>query len=618
MKKFKDFLIIGIKLWIALWVLSADSFNVMTSSYVMDVPIVKYFFTVLEALDGWGIETLFMALGLGGIFYIVRDNQKNTCVSCLSVFFAVCTVIGISYENTGSLDFIFLYGLQFLLAIFVAAGYYLLYKNSILFIIYVFKKWANIFRRREPVGRLELFFFQEHTFWGPFLLFLILGLPWLVSYFPGTLHWDAFNQLRKSLGNLPMDGHHPVLISEYMGFCIQLGRALLRSDSFGFFLYTGPQFLCQCLVFSYACHVMSKKRVPVLICWGALLYWGLHPLLPIWGFTMAKDSMSYISISLLTAVLVEICCDGNDKVMGYQAALFLASIAGITLFRHDGKYVIMFTVICGILLYKKYWKLFLGGTLVCLLLIGIERQYMVYHQIPAGEVGEMLSLPLQQTARYLRDHYDEVTEEEAEVLQRGFTASLNQIASSYNPDISDPVKGSFVAHPDAVYLKEYFSVWFHQMLKHPDTYIQAFLNQTYGYFYPNKHNWEEGYSAVFDIVGTEYLQTDYLDIHFGLKASSMRRILQNTVYVIVKTPVLGLLLSAGMYVYVFIGEMVYLLVKKKRREFIILTPGFAVLLICLLSPVNGYLRYLLPIIAAMPITIGGCCAAGSNAPVMKE
>lgn len=486
-----------------------------------------------------------------------------------------------------------------------------------MFVIYIIKKWSNVFKR-EPTGRLEQFLFHKHTFWGPLLFLLILGLPWLIFYFPGTLHWDGLNQLWKSLGIIPKDGHHPVLVSEYMGLCIRLGRTLLHSDSFGFFLYTGPQFLCQCLVFAYASHVMSKKGVPLLIRWGALLYWGLHPLLPIWGFTMAKDSMSYISVTLMVAMLMEICSGGKGRVTGYQAALFLAGIAGITLSRHDGKYVVMFTAICGVLLYKKYWKLFLGGTLVCLLLIGIEHQYMLYYQIPKGEVGEMLSIPLQQTARYLRDHFDEVTEDEARTLQRGFTVSLSQVATSYNPVLSDPVKASFIAHPDVEYLKEYFIVWYHQMLKHPYTYIQAFLNQTYGYFYPNKHNWGEKYFAAFDIVGTEHLQTDYIDLRFAVKANSIRHILENAVYLIEKTPILGLLLSAGMYVYILIGESIYLLSKKKWRELIILLPGFAILLICLLSPVNGYLRYLLPIIAAMPITIGWCYVAGSSALVIHD
>lgn len=618
MKNNIDKIVMFIKFYIALWVLSSNSLSVMTTGYTMDIPIIKIFFTVLNVMDGWGVETLFTALGLGVIFYLVRDRQKNAWVSGLSAFFAVCTVIGISYEQANSWNFLFLYGLQFILAVFVITGYYFLYKNCMLFIIYIYKKWALF--KREPAGKLEIFLFSKHTFLGPLLFLFILGLPWLIFYFPGTLHWDALVQLNKSFGILPKDAHHPVLISEYMGLCIRLGKSLLHSDSLGFFLYTGPQFICQWLVFAYASHVISKRNVPVLIRWGALLYWGLHPLLPIWGFTMAKDSISYISATLLIAVLMEICSDSGNQIRGYQAALFLASIAGITLSRNEGRYIVMFTVICGILLYKKYWKLFLGGALACLLLIGAEYQYMSYYQIPGGEVGEMLSIPLQQIARYLKEHYDEVTEEEAEILGKGFMVGLDQVITRYNPIVSDPVKGVFVAHPDKEYLKEFFSVWFHLLLKHPDTYIQAFINQTYGYFYPNQHNWKQTKQvyAAYSIAGGDQLQNDYFHIKFFIKDESIRNILEQNVFLVEKAPILGLLLSPGMYVYVLIGESIYLLAKKKRRELLVFLPGFFVLLICLLSPVNGYLRYLLPIIAAMPITLGWCFTAGSDKLIMHS
>lgn len=607
-----------VKYLIAFWVLSSNSLSVMTTGYAVDVPVIKVFFAVFNGLDGWGVEKLFIALGLGVVFYFVRDRQKNTWISGLSAFFAVFTVIGISYEKTNSWDFIFLYRLQFILAVFVIAGYYFLYKNCMLFIIYIVANNKIALLKREPAGRLELFLFCKHTFLGPLLFLFILGLPWLIFYFPGTLHWDALVQLNKFFGILPKDGHHPVLISEYMGLCIRLGKALLHSDSIGLFLYTGPQFICQWLVFAYASHIMSKMNIPVLIRWGALFYWGLHPLLPIWGFTMAKDSLSYISMTLLITVLIEICSNSRNQIRGYQAALFFAGIAGITLSRNEGKYVAIFTVICGILLYKKYWKIFLGGALVCLLLIGAEHQYMSYYQIPKGEVGEMLSIPLQQIARYLNEHYDEVTEEEAEILGRGFTIDLDRVASRYNPIVSDPVKGSFIAHPDAAYLKEFFTVWFRLLLKHPDTYIQAFINQTYGYFYPNQHNWKQNSPifGAFSFAGYEQLQNDYYSLEFLVKDRNIRSVLEYSVFLIEKAPVLGLLLSPGMYVYVLIGESIYLLSKKKRRELMVLLPGFFILFICLLSPVNGYLRYLLPFIAAMPMTIGWCFIAGSDELMM--
>ena len=291
----------GCKYLIALWVLASAPLTVMTTGYIMEVPVLKYFFTVFNSMDGWGIETVFEALGLGILFYFVKDRQKKPWVSGLSTFFAICTVLGISYEKTNSWNCIFLYKTQFILAIIVTVGYYLLYKNCTLFVILLIEK--IFFSKTAPrESRLECFLFQKHTLLGPFLFLFLLDLPWFIFFCPGTLHWDALNQLEKSFGILPINTHHPILISEYMKFCICLGRTLMHSDSFGFFLYTGPQFICQLLVFAYSSHVMSKLSVPLPIRWGALFYWGLHPLLPIWGYTMAKDSLYYISFSLLTAV----------------------------------------------------------------------------------------------------------------------------------------------------------------------------------------------------------------------------------------------------------------------------------------------------------------------------
>lgn len=105
----------GVKCFIVLWVLSDDSLSLLLTGYTMEVPIAKYFYTVFNSIDGWGIETIFMALGLGVVFYLVRDRQKNPWISGLSAFFAICTTFGISYAKTNSWDIFLrknLFGLQ--------------------------------------------------------------------------------------------------------------------------------------------------------------------------------------------------------------------------------------------------------------------------------------------------------------------------------------------------------------------------------------------------------------------------------------------------------------------------------------------------------------------------
>lgn len=593
---------VGVKCFIALWVLSDDALSLLLTDHTMKVSIAKYFYTVFGSIDGWGIETIFIALGLGVVFYSVRDRQKNPWISGLSAFFAICTTFGISYAKTNSWDCIFLFGPQFVLAVFVMAGYYFLYKNCLLFLGYIYEKKSAWFTRR-PSGKVEKFLFEEHSFLGPFLFIIICALPWLIAFFPGTLSWDGLTQLRQSLGVIDKTGHHPIFMTEWMGGCIRLGRLLFHSDSFGVFLYTGPQFIYQTLVFAYASHVMSRKRVPVLISWGGLFLWGVYPYFQIWGFTVVKNSIQYISVLLMVAVLIEVI-SSEVKLKKYQIALFIASVAGITLSRNDGRYVVLITVFFAVILYRKYWKLFLGGACVCLALVGVQNLYMSHFQISPGEIGEALSIPLQQTARYLKEHYDEITEEEADVLKRGFAVPLEEVGQSYNPMISDPVKANFIAAPDVSYIKEYFSVWFHQMIKHPDTYVQAFINHIYGYFYPNVHTYV--YIAFFNFGNSDHWQDGYLDIEFAMDSPYVRQILEHTVYLAEKLPVVSLLLSTGFYVYVLLGELVFL-TRRNRRAIAVLIPSLCVVLICMACPVNGSLHYLMPVMATTPVTLAWCC-----------
>lgn len=189
-----------LKGFITLYAFSGDSLSLILSGYSMEVPGVKYLFTLLSALDGWGIEMVFMAVGLMAVYYLVRERQKSPWVSGLSAFFALCTVFGISYLKTNSWDCIFLFRLQFMLAILVGMGYYFAYKNCILFVGYIFESKRKLLRK-ESCNRVEKFLFEDHPFLGPLLWILVFALPWLICFFPGTLQWDAHSQLWVYFGN---------------------------------------------------------------------------------------------------------------------------------------------------------------------------------------------------------------------------------------------------------------------------------------------------------------------------------------------------------------------------------------------------------------------------------
>jgi hypothetical protein len=599
-----------LKCLITVWVLSSSPISLLLNGYIMDVPVAKYFFTVLESMDGWGVEVLFLFIGLGTVFYFVRDRQKQSAVSILSVIFAVATLIGQSYDQTDSWDCIFLFGMQSIFAIVVVIGYYFAYKNCILFVGLILEKKKEILycTAKTRFGHL---IFEEHTFLGSLCVIILLGLPWLIFYFPGTLQWDAHHQLWMYVGATEKTGHFPVLATEYMGILLSIGRTVFHSDTIGLFLYNIIQFSFQAVTASYVCSLLARWKTPMLLKVFNLFMWSLYPYFPIYGYTMVKDTMHYIFVLLMTAALADIISFGDNKAAWWKKLLIVIGGAGITIFRNDGRYLVIITMIFGIVFYKRYWKIFIAALAACLfIVISVDYVYMPANGIRKGEIGEMLSIPLQQTARYLKEHYDELTDEEEEILSEGFDIPLSSVASVYSPLISDGVKVNFVDNPDKEYLKKYFRVWFGQLLKHPDTYIQAFINQTYGYFYPDMRN--HGDYLVYLFIGnTDKWHDGYLDMEFGIENGYGRALLAQYIYLIEKMPVFSMLLSPGMYTYILLGCFAYLLQKNRRKIFLLL-PGICTLLICIASPVNGYLRYVMPLMAVTPLYIAWCYKAGHS------
>ena len=85
------------------------------------------------------------------------------------------------------------------------------------------------------------------------------------------------------------------------------------------------------------------------------------------------------------------------------------------------------------------WTLILPLIFSALITMGITSAFHVEKDTPK----EMLSLPFQQTARYVRDYGDEGTEEEKAAI--GQVLDYDKIAKGYMELTSDPVKTTYHA-----------------------------------------------------------------------------------------------------------------------------------------------------------------------------
>ena len=186
---------------------------------------------------------------------------------------------------------------------------------------------------------------------------------------------------------------------------------------------------------------------------------------------------------------------------------------------------------------------------------------------------------------------------------------LLSLAEVYNPELSDPVKANFLPHPTLEELASYFKVWSSQLTRHPDTYLQAFLNHVYGYFYPNREDFWGGTWNYRLFQGKQYWDDGVLNYKYIVKDRRVRDMLEQGAYWVKRLPVIGMLYSCGFHNYILIACIVFLLAKKRYRELLVLVPSILTMLVCLVSPVDSYIRYTLPVMAAMPVNIAWCCYA---------
>ena len=221
-------------------------------------------------------------------------------------------------------------------------------------------------------------------------------------------------------------------------------------------------------------------------------------------------------------------------------------------------------------------------------------------RIPTNIKREMLSIPFQQTARYVKEHNSEVTEEEKNIIDR--VLEYDTLAKRYNPVHADSVKNKFNKDASDEDLRNYFSVWGKQLLKHPTTYIQATLNNYYGYVYPECKITEFTTKYIVNndtrLNGTKKFNYKYISKYKGL-----RKIVKKILETIQKVPVISWITNIAFNVWAIILMIVYMCYTKKYRYIICMMPIVSIILVNFASPVNAYFRYAMPYIFSMPLIL---------------
>lgn len=565
--------------------------------------------------------------------------RRTVWMHILAAVFAVFVVVGYSFAMTQSLDLIFFDYAQITKSIVCLIGYYGLFLPCIKLCYLAMSRKEVFARAEEPPAKWITLLMDRHPFLSAFAVLVLAWMPYLIAYYPGIFMGDTGAQISQFF-QLPngtsdylnlisdsqlINNHHPVLHTVLMGMAVKVGK-ILGSDNLGIFLYTLFQYLCMAAALAYGISYLKKLKMPRWFQGSILALTALYPVFPRYAVLLSKDTLFSACVLVFEIFLIRLV-RGEEMSGKRNWILLLLTMLGVMMLRQNGLYVILFSL--PVLLLGKDKR---RRRKTAVVFAGALVLYMSYTNIlfPAlditpGSRREMLSVPFQQTARYVRDYGDEVTEEERKAIDR--VLDYDKLGEVYDPNISDPVKKTFNEDADSEDLKAYFKVWFQMFLKHPGCYIEATLNNYYGYFYMGNDDTDRR-SRYYESFSTkcmeERIDEKGFDFHHLDTFKGVRKFLEMVSELVLHSPMLAAVQASAFYTWLVLLGTGYLLMFRRYRDIVILLPAFSILLVSFVSPVNGtiYFRYMLALMFVMPVLTGAVIkssdSVGENAPIMQQ
>ncbi len=571
------------------------------------------------------VGTLFLLI-IGLFFYkyyqkyYFQNKKSHYAFDILSVLFSLFMIIGYSYNLVGSAKLILGSISLFLLNVIIFIGYFIFFKASLNYL----SDFIMSYKEKDNKNKLIDYIFNKHPFRSTALILLVCYLPYIIAFYPGILSPDPSNQIKQFFNldkqykeyvvmideNVPITNHHPVTHTLILGGLTFLGKTL-GSVNAGIFMYSILQMTLLICLLSYTIYYMKKLDTPLSIRIISLLIYAFVPIFPLYGMATLKDTVFAILVIFYYLKLYECIKYKNlDRYHLKENLILIFLMIAITLFRNNGIYLIIMSFPFLLLIDKKNRLKLLGIFLAPVLFYyGFTHALLPALKVTPGSVREVLSIPFQQTARYVKTYPNEVTEEEKKAIDKILT--YNTLVERYKPEISDPVKNEFNKYATKEDLKNYFKVWFNDFFKHPGVYFEATINNAYGYFYPDAKKWYVYFNY------DKRLKEAGLDYHYN-NLKGIRNALSDYANTFPYIPIIGSLVSIGFATWIMMYLFALLLKFKKYDYLIMFTPVISLILVCIASPVNTYFRYTLGYTMAIPLLFALTYSVIKNKDRKKE
>ena len=443
----------------------------------------------------------------------------------------------------------------------------------------------------------------KHENLATFIFLIICWTPVLLAVYPGFFVYDAQNEYVQ-VASRTFSTHHPLVHVLMLGGIICAVHKFTGSYNLGIVCYMIVQMLIVAGVFTYLINFLRKKKVSGMIRLLSVIYFALFPVIVMHVICSTKDTIFTAALLLLLLCMLEMGIS-TEKFFNskYQMALFIFSALMMSLFRKNAMYA--FVVMTPVLLiyFKKHFrKMAIIIAVIFIFFFLIDKTLTLALHADDSENQEILTMPIQQLTRTYILNNDAFEEEDIATLHEILPEEALEL---YTPKSSDPVKFHFQnAAYEADKLK-YAKLWVKTGLKKPFTYINAWLVNTYGFWYPDTIIDVYRGNVKFTFVYEDSSYFEYEVEQPGVRESKipwLDEVYRKMSLEIVKEkiPVLSMIFSPGFLFWCYAFMFSYEVYRKKYN---ILIP-YLMLLILWLTLLMGptYLvRYVLILWFALPL-----------------
>ena len=454
---------------------------------------------------------------------------------------------------------------------------------------------------RPFCGRLSVSVFEDHSYILPFLIILVCWLPYLTAFYPGFVPSDGLKQLDNFFGSGNFTNNHPAFSTMLMGWAMMLGRKI-GSDNLGLFLFTGSQALINAAVMAACFPLFKELRSPLWLRRLVLADFALLPVWPNYAYSLLKDSLYMAMILLFTICLIRIIRDaeGFCKRTG-QLILLTAVLCLMMLVRHEGQYVgaVIFLSLFTTAAVRRQWKRLLPVLLIPLIIVNLfNRVLLPTLNIAEPPAREALTMPFRQTSAVVINDEKSLTAEQSDVLHELF--EYDRIPEMFSLDNADYLKGLFDPWASREAVLRYMKVWAELALRHPLTYLNVFLCSNSHYYDPFREPYRDIY-GWFGIEQQAYVNKGLFDLHYREDSAPLRTALINLADGLPKLPLTSLFYSLGANAWAMLFCLFYLLRRKVHGNITPLLPALITFLLLQNSAINGFFRYMLPLLITLPL-----------------